>query len=138
MHLDIITPEKKLFSEDINEIIVPTVTGEITILPHHENLVTSLASGEMIVTSKGKQLYLGITGGFLEVRSNTVTILADYAVKSEDIIVENAIAIQKRAEEILKKSKESVNERDYASAQSDMGKAMMELRVSHKRRSKRM
>jgi F-type H+-transporting ATPase subunit epsilon len=134
MHLDIITPEKKLLSEEIAQITVPAINGEITILPHHENLVTSLVSGEMIVLSKGKQQYLGITGGFLEVSNNSVTILADYAVKSEDIIVEKAIAAQKRAEEILKKSKESISERDYALAQSDFRRAIMELHVSHKRR----
>ena len=136
MHLDIITPEKKLLSDDTDQITVPTLNGEITILPHHENLVTALASGELIVTIKGKQNYVGVTGGFLEVNNNSITILADYAVKSEDIIAEKAIAAQKRAEEILKKSREGVGERDYALAQSDLRKAIMELHIAHKRRAR--
>ena len=134
MYLEIITPEKKLLSEEIDELTVQTVQGEITILPHHESLVTQLVSGEAIVTIKGKQLFLGLTGGFLEVNNNKITILADYAVKAEDIIVEKALAAQKRADEILKKSKEGLSAKDLAAAQSEMVKALMELHVANRRK----
>jgi F-type H+-transporting ATPase subunit epsilon len=134
MFLDIVTPEKKLLSEEIDALTVHTVQGEITILPHHESLVTQLVSGEAVVTTKGKSQFLGLTGGFLEVSHNRITILADYAIKAEDIIIEKAVAAQKRADEVLKKSKEGLSERDLAAAQSEMAKALMELHIANRRK----
>lgn len=138
MLVDIVTPEKKLFSEEVESVTIPTNGGQITVLPHHENLVASLASGELVVRTKKQTQYFGLTGGFLEITNNTVSILADYAVKSEDIVVEKAVAAQKRAEEVLKKTKEGITERDFALAQTDLRKALMELHVAHKHRSRKV
>src|SRR5438045_955154 len=111
MHLDVITPEKTVLSEEVDEILVPTPAGQIGILPHHINLVSQITQGEIVIRKKGKEQYFAITGGFLEVVQGKISIIADYAAHAEDIDVEKAIQAQKRAEEILKKDRSAVSER---------------------------
>ena len=137
MHLQVLTPNKKIFSEEIDELIVNTMDGEIGILPNHTHLVTRLKPGEMIIKIKGEQQYFAITGGFLEVSKNKITILADYAVHSEDIGVEEVLQAKKRAEEILKRAKEDISERDFAAAQADLRKAILQLNIANRRRRER-
>ncbi len=134
MHLDIITPEKTLWSAEIQSLTVPTTNGQLTILPRHINLITQLAPGEAIVRHGNKEGYLGITGGFLEIAANKITILADYAVRSEDIEVEKAMAAQKRAEDLLKKQEEGISERDLSLARSELARSLMELHVAQRRK----
>lgn len=134
MQLTIVTPEKTIFSDTADAVTLPTVKGEITVLPKHVNLLTQMSPGEVRITSGSKTQYLGITGGFLEVSNDTVTILADYAVRSEEIEVEKALAAQKRAEELLKKKEEGVSERDLALAASELRRSIMEIHVGSKRR----
>ena len=134
MHLDVISQNKIVLNEDIEEVVLPTPKGQIGILPHHVNLVTKVEPGEMIIRIKGKTEYFAITGGFLEVNNNKVTILADYAIQSEEIEIEKALEAKKHAEETLRKNKESISERDFAIAKADLIRAMMELRVANKRR----
>lgn len=135
MHLDVITPTQKLFSEEIEEVIAPTTQGQITILPNHVNLFTKLQPGELIIKSKNnKTSYLAVTGGFLEVRKNEISLLADYAVRSEEIDTQKAMAAQKRAEEMLKKTGEQISEKDLAFAQSELRRSILELDVANRRR----
>lgn len=134
MQLDIITPEKTIFSGEIESVTVPTTTGHITILPHHVNLSTQVVPGEATILANKKAQYLGITGGFLQVASNKVTILSDYAVRSEDIEVEKALEAQKRAEELLKKQEEGISEQDLAIARSELARSVMQLHVANRRK----
>lgn len=133
MQLELVTPEKVVFSEEVDLVTVATTTGEITILPKHANLLTKLEPGEMTVKSKGKEQFVAVTGGFLEVANDKITILADYAVRSQDIEVAKAMEAQKRAEETLKQRQEQISERDLALAQADMRKAILELKVVRRR-----
>jgi F-type H+-transporting ATPase subunit epsilon len=134
MQLDVITPVKKIFSDEVDEVIVNTTSGQIAILPHHINLFTKVMPGEMIIKQKKDEQYLAITGGFLEVANNKITVLADYAVKSEDIEVEKAIQAQKRAEELLKKKEEGISQRDQALAEADIRRSILELQIANRRR----
>ncbi|MDZ4227975.1 MAG: ATP synthase F1 subunit epsilon, partial [Candidatus Levybacteria bacterium] len=83
--LEIITPEKVIYRDEVNEISVPTLNGAIGILPNHINLLTQINPGEMMIKKGDKLQYLAITGGFLEVQSNKVSIIAEYAIKAQDI-----------------------------------------------------
>jgi F-type H+-transporting ATPase subunit epsilon len=134
MHLDIVTPEKIVYSEEIDELTVPTAQGEISILPEHIALVTRVSEGELIVKAKGKSHYLAVTGGFLQVQKGKITLLADYAIRSDDINTQKVLEARKRAEEILTKKREGMSERDFAIAESEMRRAILELKVSSKRR----
>jgi F-type H+-transporting ATPase subunit epsilon len=135
MQLEIITPEKTVFSEShIDEVLVPTAQGQIGILPHHINLVTQITNGEIIIKHKGKEQYMAVTGGFLEVAHGKVSILADYAAHAEDIDVEKAIKAQKRAEEMLKKGQDQATERDLALAAAELRKSILEIEIGTRRK----
>jgi F-type H+-transporting ATPase subunit epsilon len=131
--LEIITPEKVVYSDEVNEIIVQTVNGEIAILPHHVNLLTQISPGEMIVKKGNNLQHLAVTGGFLEVMDNKVSILAEYAIKAQDIEVEKAMEAKKRAEKVMK---EKSTDNEVKVAQAEIMKAILELKVAtrHKKR----
>lgn len=137
MQLKVVTPEKVIYDGEIDELIIPTVTGEIAVLPHHIDLLTQVVPGEMIIKHKGKDQHVAVTGGFLQIVDGVLTLLSDYAVRSEEIDAKKALDAQKRAEETLKKKKEDLTERDFAVAQADMRRAILELKVANKRRGHR-
>ncbi|MGH7203375.1 MAG: ATP synthase F1 subunit epsilon [Candidatus Levyibacteriota bacterium] len=134
MKLDIVSPEKTLYSGDVEQITIDTVDGRIAILPHHVNLFTKVKTGELKLKVSGKEELLAITGGFLQVSNNTVTILADYAIHAEDIDVQKAVEAQKRAEELLKKKEGQLSDAEYAELQSALGRAILELRIADRRK----
>lgn len=137
MLLKVITPNKTVLQEEIEELTVNTISGQIGILPHHMPLVTSIQPGEMTLKIKGKTQHYAITGGFLEVSKEGITILADYAIHSDQIEVDKAMEAKKRAEEILRKTEEGISERDFAEAQSELRRAVLELHVANRRRKER-
>lgn len=131
--LEIITPEKVVYSDEVDEIVVPTVEGEIAVLPNHICLLTQVNPGELIIKKGPSQQYLAITGGFLEVQNNKVSILAEYAIKSQDIEVARVMEAKKRAEKVMS---EKSTEHEIRIAQTEMIKAILELKVAtrHKKR----
>lgn len=133
-NFEIISPQKVVYKEDVEEIIVPSTSGQLTILPNHAALMSQVSSGEIIVKRNGKEYYMAITGGFLDVNSNNVSILADYAVRSEEIEVAHAIEAQKRAEKIMKESSEKASKKDFAIAQAEFLRSILELKVASRRR----
>lgn len=133
MHLDVITPEKTVLSEEVDEVLVPTPNGQIGILPHHVNLVSQVAQGEIVIKKKGKEQYFAITGGFIEVANGKISVIADYAAHAEDIDVEKALKAQKRAEEIIKKGRDAVSERDFAIASAELQKSLLQINVARRR-----
>lgn len=136
MQLDIVTPEKTIFQGEVDEIYVSTADGDIGILPHHINLFTKLIPGELKLKISGKEQYMAITSGFLEINKNKVTILADYAVHAEDIEVEKAMEARKRAEEILKKKESRITEQEFAVAEAAFKQAIAEIKVAGHRRKR--
>jgi F-type H+-transporting ATPase subunit epsilon len=134
MQLSIISPEKVIYEGEIEELIAPTVMGEIAILPHHADLLTQLSEGEMIVKHKGRDLNVAVTGGFLQIKNNAISIVADFAVRTEEIDAKKALEAQQRAEERLKRDRENMSERDFELAQAEIQKAILQLKVVRKRR----
>lgn len=131
LQLDIITPEKSVYSDTIDALVIPTTSGEITILPNHIPLVSQVASGEIIVKKKDKEQRIAITGGFLEISNNKITVLADYAVRSEEIELAKAEEAKKRAEKMVA---EKIGKEDFAEAEAQLRKSLLELRVATKRK----
>lgn len=138
MKLEIVTPEKIIYSGDVDQITAETTDGRIAILPHHVNLFTKIKPGELHLKIADKEQFLAITGGFVEVSNNKVTILADYAVRTEEIDVEKALAAQKRAEELLKKKEGQLTDREYAELQGALGRALLELDLANRRRRRKV
>ena len=105
MLLEIITAEAKIYSDDVDVVVAPGIDGELGILPHHAPLMTALQPGEIMVRKNMEETYLAVTGGFLEVMGNKVTVLADAAERSDDIDEERArIAMEKAQERIAGKA----------------------------------
>lgn len=131
MQLTIITPIESVLSDDVDQVTLPTETGEITILPNHVPLLSKVKPGEMIIKKNNKSSFFAITGGFLEMKDNKITILADYAVRAEDIEVAKAKEAQERAERAMK---EKVSGRDFAKIEAQLTRALLELQVAKRRR----
>lgn len=129
LHLEVITPEKVIYESEADEIVAPTVNGQIGILPNHIGLLTKIIPGELIIRKGNNQYLLAITGGFLEVNNNNVSILADYAIKAEDVEIARAQEAQKRAEKLMQ---EKTTDKDFKVAQAELIKAVLELRVANK------
>lgn len=133
LHFEIITPEKVVFSDEVDEVIAPTAQGQIAILPHHVNLLSRVTEGELIIKKGQKEQYIAVMGGFLEVGNNKVSLLADYAIHAAEINVAKAEEAKKRAEKLLE---EKLSEKDFVIAQSELQKALMELKVAIKRKQR--
>lgn len=131
IHLEIVTAERSLFSEDVDLVTAPGVEGELGILPHHVPLLTALTYGELIARKGGEEFSFVIGGGFLEVRPNRIVVLADLAERAEEIDIERAEEARRRAEESLRLSP---MEADLARAQAALLRATARLRVAERRR----
>ncbi len=131
IQLTVITPVKQVLKESVDELIVQTDSGEITVLPSHIPLLTKVAPGELTIKKGGKMSHFALTGGFMEVKENLVTILADYAVRAEDIEVVKAKEAQERAENTMK---QKVSQRDFAIAEADLRRSIVELQVARRHR----
>lgn len=124
---EVISPDGILFQDEAYEVSLPTPTGEITILPHHAALVTKLSEGEVKIYQEGKEKYIAIIGGFLEIKDNKVRLLSDYAIRTESIEVAKAEERKRRAEEKIKDKKDNT---DFIIAEKDLRKSILELKVS--------
>ncbi len=104
--LEIVTPEAKVYSDTIDSVVIPTVQGEIGILPGHIPLITQVEDGELRVTKGTQTDLLAVSGGFAQIDGDRVRVLAEHAI-DEKKIDENAVeAALKRAEEQLKAAKD--------------------------------
>lgn len=131
LHLEIVTPERLIYSEDVEMVIVPGSEGELGILPHHIPLFTKIKPGEIKIKIGGKEEFLAITGGFLDFSNFKATILADYAVRSEEIELAQAEQAKKKAEEAMKEKKSDV---DFAFAEAELRKAILQLKVAERKK----
>lgn len=133
-NLEIVSPDGVSFSGVVDKVVLPTTTGEITLLSNHAPLFTKLSEGEAIISQSNKTTTLAIFGGFVEVGRKNVTVLSDYAVRADSIEIGKVEAAKKRAEEIL--SGKIANE-DFAMAEKELQKAIFSLKVAEKMRRKR-
>jgi F-type H+-transporting ATPase subunit epsilon len=131
LQLEIITPTKVVLSEEVDEVTIPTVDGEISILPNHVNLLSKIAAGEMVIRKGTKADLFAITGGFLEILNNHVNVLADYAIHADDIEVAKVQEAKDRAQKAMK---EKISEEDFRVANAELAKALLQIKVAHKRK----
>ena len=127
--LEIVTPEKMVFSDDVDVVLAWGLEGQLGILPHHAPLMTILQSGDLVFRRGGKEEALTISGGFLEVRPDKVVVLADACERAEEIDVARAEAAKKRAEEALKEAKTMV---DAAAAEAALRRSLARLKAVEK------
>ena len=124
--LQIVTPERMLVHEQVDEVEIPGVDGYFGVLPGHTPLLAALAVGELWYRKGQEKTYLSIAQGFAEVLPDRVSILAQLAERAEDIDVERAEAARKRASERL----EQKSDVDYERARLALMKSLTRLQVS--------
>jgi F-type H+-transporting ATPase subunit epsilon len=127
VHVDIVSAEKEIFSGLAEMVFAPAELGEMGISPRHAPLITKLNAGEVRVKVSDNESYpFYISGGLLEVQPHLVTILADTAIRAKDIDEAAALDAKAKAEEALTDKSGKI---DYASAQSQLLQAVMQLRT---------
>lgn len=128
----IVTPERVVLDKVVDQVTLPTQSGQITVLPNHIPLLSALQAGEVIVKSGKEESSLVIAGGFLEVRKNEVIILTENAEQAHEIDEVRAQEAKKRAEELLKnaKNKEDV---DYTGLAAKIEKELARLKVAKRK-----
>ena len=131
--LDIVSAERLLLSELVDYISAPGAGGIVGILPRHTPLLTSLAIGELRYKKDGEEFTFAIHGGFMEVRPNQVTVLADLAEQADEIDEVRAEEARKRAQELLKEKPRADTE--FAMLEQSLRRAELRLRVARRKHS---
>jgi F-type H+-transporting ATPase subunit epsilon len=135
INFKIATPERVVFrSEEVEQITLPTKLGEITVLPNHVPLIGVLKPGEIVIREKGQDTSLSVSGGFIEVLSDKVVVLADTAERAEELDIERAEAARRRAEEAMKEKR--FDAKEFATLSAQIEKELARLRVAKKYRYK--
>ena len=131
--LEIVTPDAKVYSDTIDSVVIPTVEGEVGILPGHIPLLTQVANGELRVMKGAETVLLAVSGGFAEIEEDRVHVLAEHAISEEKIderAVEEAL---KRAEKQLEEAKH-LDPQQYEHLQNLVRYSGVQLAVKRRRR----
>lgn len=132
LKLEIVTPEAKIYSEDVDMVTLPCVEGEMGIFPMHVPLMTQINAGEISVRKGAQDHFLAVGEGFVEITGGKVAILTDMAIKADDIDEARAEEARKRAEARLA---EKLTDEETASVQAALAHSLAQLHV--KRRPRR-
>ncbi len=131
LKLEIVTPEAKIYSEDVDMVTLPGVEGEMGIYPMHVPLMTQISSGELVARKNGQDHFLAIGEGFVEITGNRVAVLTDMAIKADDIDEMKAEEARKRAEARLQ---EKLSDEESAMVSAALAHSLTQLNVKRRRR----
>jgi F-type H+-transporting ATPase subunit epsilon len=132
----IVTPERTVFEDEVDQATLPVTDGEVTILPNHRSYIASLKAGEIMLKKDGKEIPLAVSGGFIEFDKNNLIVLADTAEHAEEIDLKRAEEARVRAED-LKKEKVALDESEFARVAAAVEKEMARIKVAKKHRSRK-
>jgi F-type H+-transporting ATPase subunit epsilon len=128
LHLRVVTPERLLLDEDVDEVTAPGTIGEFGVLPNHITFLSSLQPGRLSYQRSGQARLLAVSGGFAEVTDNMMTVLTDSAEFADEINVERARAALQAAEESLKTL--AATDPAFAEAQAARQRAQVRIEVA--------
>ena len=130
--IELVTPERHILAEeDVDVVIAPGIEGELAVLPQHAPLVTELHPGVIVWRRGGEEEILAVSGGFLEVLGETVTVLADTSERSEDIDLERAQEARDRALEAIDMT---MTPSEMLEARITLLRALARIRAAQRRR----
>jgi F-type H+-transporting ATPase subunit epsilon len=132
LKLEIVTPEEKIYSEDVEMVTLPGSEGELGVYPNHVPVLTSLRPGELRIVKDGRESAMAIGEGFVEIKADGVSILTDMALQTEKIDVAAAEAAVARAQAAMK---EDHSAEEVAAIQASLQKALAQLHVKRRRHS---
>ena len=134
LKLEIVTPEKVAYSDDVDGVVIPGVEGEMGVLPMHIPLMTMIHPGEIVVSKGHEKTYLAVGEGFVTIDQKSVKVLTDMAIEWEAIDESAAEAAVKRAEEAMA-HKHELGSEESAAVQAALAKSLAQLRVKRHRRN---
>jgi F-type H+-transporting ATPase subunit epsilon len=131
LKLEIVTPDGKAYSDDVEMVTLTGVQGEMGILPQHVHLMTKLVPGEVVVRKDGRDVFVAVGGGLVEVTGTRVSILTDMAVAADKIDEAKAEEARRRAEARLK---EKLSAEEVASTNASLARSLAQLKVKRRHR----
>ena len=131
LKLEIVTPEAKTYSEDVDMVTLPGVEGEMGIYPHHVPLMTQIVPGEIVARKSGQDYHLAVGEGFVEITGERVAILTDMAIRAENIDEAKAEEARKRAEARLS---EKLDDEESAMVSAALAHSLAQLKVKRRQR----
>jgi F-type H+-transporting ATPase subunit epsilon len=132
--VDVVSAEESVFSGEADFVALPGDQGELGILPGHTPLITRIRPGAVRIQSNGKEELIFVAGGILEVQPKAVTVLADTAIRGDDLDEAKAEEARRKAEEALANRSTDIN---YAAAQAELSEAMAQLAALRKLRGRK-
>jgi F-type H+-transporting ATPase subunit epsilon len=126
IHLEIVTPDRQLLSEDVEFVGAPGYYGEFGVLPDHASLLSALGVGSLHYNKGGKTYWVFISGGFAEISGNKISVLAEVAERAEEIDIERARKAKERAEKRMVEQKAQV---DFARTQAALQRALARMKT---------
>jgi F-type H+-transporting ATPase subunit epsilon len=132
--LDIVTPERQIWSDDVDFVTIPTIQGEITVLANHVPVVSIIEPGELKIRKENENIFMAVTGGFFQVTGKKVTILADAAERAEEIDIERAERAREHAKQLLEEKKQE--KVPNAEAIAALQRSLARLKVASRRRKR--
>ena len=130
LRLEIVTPQATIFSEDVTMVTLPGSEGEMGVYPGHVPLITQLVPGEVIVNQDGKERFLAVGEGLVEVAHDRVSIVTDMAIPSERIDQARAEEARERAAARLR---EKISDEEVASVNASLARSLAQLKVKRRR-----
>ena len=129
--LEIVTPERLSYADEVDMVTIPTAQGEIGILAHHMPLVSIISPGEIKIKKDRDINYMAITGGFVQVTSTKVMVLADAAERAEEIDMERALRARERAQKLLEEKR--LDKMSHAETMASLQRALTRIKVARRR-----
>jgi len=129
LKLEIVTPDAKTYSEDVEMVTLPGVEGEMGIFPMHVPLMTQIVAGEICVRKDGREHYLAVGDGFVEITGDHVAVMTDMAIKAENIDEVKAEEARRRAEARLA---EKLDDADAAMVSAALAHSLAQLKVKRR------
>ena len=129
--LEIVTPAGTVYSEDVEMVTLPSIAGQMGILPRHVPLIAQMVPGEMIVRKDGRDAFVATGEGLIEVTGNRVAILTDLAIPADRIDEAKAEEARQRAEARLH---EKLSDEELAAVNASLTRSLVQLRIKRRRR----
>ena len=130
LRLEIVTPQAKTYSEEVETVSLPGLEGELGVYPHHTPLMTQIVAGEIRVVQNGQPKFLAVGAGFVEITGSQVSVLTDMAVQADNIDEQAAEEARKRAE---KRLKEKLSDEELASVKASLMHSLAQLKVKRRK-----
>jgi F-type H+-transporting ATPase subunit epsilon len=131
LRLEIVTPAGTVYSEDVEMVTLPSIAGQMGILPRHVPLIAQMVPGEMIVRKDGRDMFVATGEGLIEVTGNRVAILTDLAIPADRIDEAKAEEARQRAEVRLR---EKLSDEELAAVNASLTRSLVQLRIKRRRR----